>query len=251
MSTSRPAKAGYHHGELREALVAAGLAILEEGGDPASLGLREAARRAGVSAMAPYRHFSDKDALLAAVATVGFERLRVDLEAADRRVSPPPCGEEPEVGVVQDEAKAVPPAPPPPRTPPHKGEGTRAGSGVVETAAADSRAGQAALIAQGVAYVGFAAANPGLFRLMFRSCSAAPPEALAQASSAAFGVLAARVATQVPAEHAADEALRCWALVHGMAVLALDGLFGAKLRENRPAVVALAERLLALDARGR
>ena len=108
MSTSRPAKAGYHHGELRETLVAAGLAILEEGGDPASLGLREAARRAGVSAMAPYRHFSDKDALLAAVATVGFDRLRVDLEAADQGessgsnieertrqgASPPHCGEE-------------------------------------------------------------------------------------------------------------------------------------------------------------
>ena len=198
MSTSRSARAGYHHGELREALVAAGLAILEEGGDPASLGLREAARRAGVSAMAPYRHFSDKDALLAAVATVGFERLRADLAAADRG-----------------------------------GEG------------------QAALVAQGAAYVAFAATHPGLFRLMFRSCSAAPPEALARASSDAFGVLASRVAVLMPAEHAADEALRCWSLVHGMAVLALDGLFGAGSRGDRQAVVALAQRLLALDARGR
>ncbi|WP_162249966.1 TetR/AcrR family transcriptional regulator [Methylobacterium sp. Leaf456] len=243
MSTSRPAKAGYHHGELREALVAAGLAILEEGGDPASLGLREAARRAGVSAMAPYRHFSDKDALLAAVATVGFERLRADLAAADGSVSPPPCGEEPEV---------VPSEPPPPRTPPDKGEGTRARSDVHHAAEMDeSDKGQAALVAQGVAYVTFAAANPGLFRLMFKSCSAAPPEALAKASGDAFVVLAARVAALVPAEHAADEALRCWALVHGMAVLALDGSFGAGLRGNVPAVVALAERLLALDARRR
>lgn len=223
MSTSRPAKAGYHHGELREALVAAGIAILQEGGDPASLGLREAARRAGVSAMAPYRHFSDKDALLAAVATVGFERLRADLEAADRNTSPP-----------------------------REGEGTRAKSDTRQVGEADAcHGGHAALIAQGVAYVAFAAANPELFRLMFRTCSAKLPEALAKASSAAFGVLAARVANLVSAEHAADEALRCWALVHGMAVLALDGLFGAELRGNRPAVAALAERLLALDARGR
>ncbi|SFL87717.1 TetR/AcrR family transcriptional regulator [Methylorubrum salsuginis] len=199
MSTSRPAKAGYHHGELREALVAAGLAILEEGGDPASLGLREAARRAGVSAMAPYRHFSDKDALLAAVATVGFERLRADLEGADR------------------------------------------GGGE----------GRAALIAQGVAYVAFAASNSGLFRLMFKSCAVAPPEALPKASSEAFGVLAARVATLVPAEQARDESLRCWSLVHGMAVLALDGVLGAELSGNAEAVLALAERLLHLDARGR
>ncbi len=179
--------------------MAAGLAILAEGGDPAALGLREAARRAGVSAMAPYRHFSDKDALLAAVATVGFERLRADLEGADR------------------------------------------GGGE----------GQAALIAQGVAYVAFAASNPGLIRLMFKSCAVAPPEALSKASSEAFGVLAARVATLVPAEQARDEALRCWSLVHGMAVLALDGGFGAAVCGNAEAVLALAERLLHLDVRGR
>jgi AcrR family transcriptional regulator len=243
VSTSRPAKAGYHHGELREALVAAGLAILEEGGDPGSLGLREAARRAGVSAMAPYRHFSDKDALLSAVAAVGFERLRADLEAADQGASPPPCGEEVGGGGGAGGGSVVPSARPPPPTPPRKGEGTGAPSGV---RAGD---GQAALIAQGVAYVAFAAANPGLFRLMFRSCSAALPEALAKSSADAFGVLASRVATLAPAEHAADEALRCWALVHGMAVLSLDGLFGDELRGDRQAVVALAGRLLALEAR--
>lgn len=85
MSTSRSGarEAAYHHGDLRSALVAAGLAILEEGGDPAALSLREAARRAGVSAMAPYRHFEDKDALLVAVATAGFERFGAALTEAD------------------------------------------------------------------------------------------------------------------------------------------------------------------------
>lgn len=88
MSTSGSARSTYHHGELRAALVAAGLAILQESGDPASLSLREAARRAGVSAMAPYRHFPDKDALLAAIATVGFERMREALSEADRAPEP-------------------------------------------------------------------------------------------------------------------------------------------------------------------
>jgi hypothetical protein len=106
-------------------------------------------------------------------------------------------------------------------------------------------------MAQGVAYIGFAAAHPGLFRLMFRTCAAEPPEVLAAASSEAFGVLAHRVAALVPPERATDEALRCWGLVHGIAVLALDGLLGADLRGHREAVAALAERLLALDARGR
>lgn len=59
--------APYHHGDLRNALIAAGLSILTEEG-AAALSLREVARRAGVSHAAPYRHFADKDALLAAIA---------------------------------------------------------------------------------------------------------------------------------------------------------------------------------------
>ena len=84
LSTPRRHRSGYHHGSLREALIEAALAILAEGGDPATFSLREAARRAGVSAMAPYRHFPDRDALLAAAATVGFERLAAAQEQADR-----------------------------------------------------------------------------------------------------------------------------------------------------------------------
>lgn len=66
--------ARYHHGDLRAALLGAALDILAEH-DVAGLTLREVARRAGVSPMAPYRHFQDKDALLAAVAEMGFRRL--------------------------------------------------------------------------------------------------------------------------------------------------------------------------------
>ena len=74
----------YHHGELRPALAAAALELLAEGGVDA-LSLRAVARRAGVSAMAPYRHYADKEALLAAVAAQGFDGLRSALQIADRQ----------------------------------------------------------------------------------------------------------------------------------------------------------------------
>jgi len=64
----------YHHGDLRRALLDAALAVLTEA-DARALTLREVARRAGVTHAAPYRHFTDKDALLAAVAEEGFRTL--------------------------------------------------------------------------------------------------------------------------------------------------------------------------------
>lgn len=64
----------YHHGDLRRALVGAALDLLARKG-PAALSLREVARRVGVSHAAPYRHFADRDALVAAVAQEGFEAL--------------------------------------------------------------------------------------------------------------------------------------------------------------------------------
>ena len=70
-SARRPRRA-YHHGDLKEALIEAGLGLLAESGNPAALGLREASRRVGVSQAAPYAHFRDKRALLAAVAERGF-----------------------------------------------------------------------------------------------------------------------------------------------------------------------------------
>jgi AcrR family transcriptional regulator len=72
---SRP----YHHGDLRAALIRAGLAILAEEGAQA-LTVRAAARRAGVSHNAPYRHFADKEALLAAIAEEGFDALAEAVE---------------------------------------------------------------------------------------------------------------------------------------------------------------------------
>jgi AcrR family transcriptional regulator len=84
MSTANRA---YHHGDLPAALIAAARAILAEDGAEA-LSLRAVARRAGVSAMAPYRHFPDKEALLAAVAADGFREFAAALEAADGAAPP-------------------------------------------------------------------------------------------------------------------------------------------------------------------
>ena len=71
----------YHHGDLRRALVEAAAGLLEEGGHEA-LSLREAARRAGVSHNAPYRHFADRDALLRAVAAGGLNQLAASMAEA-------------------------------------------------------------------------------------------------------------------------------------------------------------------------
>lgn len=62
---------GYHHGNLREALIQAALDLISEKG-PGGFSFAEAARVAGVSPAAPYRHFRDRDALLADVAARGF-----------------------------------------------------------------------------------------------------------------------------------------------------------------------------------
>jgi len=70
----------YHHGNLRSALIGTALNALEQDG-PAALSLRALARSVGVSATAVYRHFANKDDLLAAIATEGFEGLSAEMTA--------------------------------------------------------------------------------------------------------------------------------------------------------------------------
>ena len=79
--TKGKARDGYHHGNLREALVQAALAMIAERGVP-GFAIAELARILGVSAAAPYRHFRDRDALLAELARRGFEGLEADLANA-------------------------------------------------------------------------------------------------------------------------------------------------------------------------
>ena len=79
----------YHHGDLRNALIQAGLELLAEGGAQ-ELDLRKVARRAGVSHAAPYRHFADKQALIAAINEEGFHLLAERIQASLREVSDEP-----------------------------------------------------------------------------------------------------------------------------------------------------------------
>src|SRR5262245_41090063 len=82
----RPRKAAtprdtYHHGNLRSALMGATLELLEEGG-PDAVSVREAAKRAGVSPGAPFRHFPTRTALMTAVAEEATRRLRTEIANA-------------------------------------------------------------------------------------------------------------------------------------------------------------------------
>jgi len=80
---------GYHHGNLREALIRGALELIADKG-PAGFTVAEAARSAGVSPGAPYRHFRDRDDLMADVARRGFDRFTAELEAAWNEGRPDP-----------------------------------------------------------------------------------------------------------------------------------------------------------------
>ena len=85
----RRARRGYHHGNLPEALVKAALELIASKG-PAGFTFAEAARSAGVSPAAPYRHYRDRDALMADVARRGFERFEAALTRAWNNGDPDP-----------------------------------------------------------------------------------------------------------------------------------------------------------------
>jgi AcrR family transcriptional regulator len=166
---SASARSTYHHGALRPALIAAARALLDEGG-PEAVGLREAARKVGVSSTATYRHFRDKNSLLAAVAAQGFAAFGAALRDAA------PDGEP--------------------------------------------------FSAMGKAYVDFALAHPGLFRLMFgpliRERERFPE--LTAAADAAFASLQAAAARHAHGSDVEAAAVAAWSLVHGLSHLLLDGV---------------------------
>jgi AcrR family transcriptional regulator len=173
MKSASP-KTSYHHGDLRKALIEAGLELIEER-TVDEVGLREAARAVGVSATAVYRHFPDKAAFLGALAAEGLARL-----AAAQRSA-------------------------------------------FEAAGGDA----AGFTATGRAYVRFALANPGLFRLIFSKAPRANVSDWAKHDDDAMRMLLQNaerlVASDRDPEAARLFALRAWALVHGLAVLMLDG----------------------------
>lgn len=79
-STATESPNAYHHGDLRNALITAGVAMLGEQ-SAESISLRALAKRAGVSHNAPYQHFADKEALMAAIAEEGFRLLGEAIDA--------------------------------------------------------------------------------------------------------------------------------------------------------------------------
>lgn len=171
MSTSKSSERRYHHGDLRAALLAEGLRLVESAGAEA-ISLREVARAVGVSATSVYRHFPDKRALMTALAQEGVRRLGEAQQAA--------------------------------------------------AAAAGAEGGTGAFSAVGCAYVRFALANPGLFRLTFTypGIDVGDPTSDAAASLLHDHALALAHGDE---RQARIVALRAWALVHGLALLMLDG----------------------------
>ncbi|MBN8816740.1 MAG: TetR/AcrR family transcriptional regulator [Sphingomonas sp.] len=176
MKDSKVEKSGYHHGDLRAALIAKGLRMLEEQ-DDADLSLRALARAVGVSATAVYRHFPDKEALREALALAAYDRLGEAQRAAA-------------IGMnnVFDEFQAM-----------------------------------------GRTYVRFALDHPALFRLM----TSIPGDGELfdfdrdQSDDQAAKLLRA-YARKLAGKGASPDtiktiAMRAWALVHGLAVLMIDG----------------------------
>ena len=84
-----PKKKTYHHGDLKNALIKAGVEILANDG-VSGLSLRKVALKAGVSHAAPYSHFADKQALIAAISTEGFRQLykRMSAVAEEFKIQP-------------------------------------------------------------------------------------------------------------------------------------------------------------------
>src|SRR5436190_23375569 len=85
----RRVERGYHHGNLKEALLQAALGLIAEKG-PAGFTFADAARSAGVSPAAPYRHFRDREALLADVVREGFTRFEAMLATGWANGKPDP-----------------------------------------------------------------------------------------------------------------------------------------------------------------
>ena len=171
-STRAKGAGTYHHGDLRAAVIAAGMKRLAEG-DANELGLRALARDVGVSATALYRHFPDKEAVLDALADEGLRRL----------------------GALQAQAWL------------------KAGGG------------SAGFKATGVAYVRFAHDEPALFRLSFTRQMPTRYEGTDKdGGEVAYNLLRAGVGEALPGVDDPDNAaLHAWALVHGLAMLVLDG----------------------------
>jgi len=177
----RPARKplnAYHHGDLRDALVQAALREVEQGG-PEAISIKALAKELGVSQPAPYRHFADREALLAAVTAEAFRQFSAELREA--------------IGKPSRRSKL-------------------------------SRFAQATLA--------FGLRRNGIYRLMFASrtmaCASKDSE-LHAAAMESFALLLE--AFEAPAVGLLRErcALQIWAALHGVIMLAEQGLLTGKI----------------------
>jgi AcrR family transcriptional regulator len=190
----------YHHGDLRDALIKAALREAEQGG-PEAISIKALAKALGVSQPAPYRHFADRDALLAAVTAEAFRQF----------------------AAVLREAMAKP-----------------------------SKTSRLSRLAQ--ATLDFGLRRNGIYRLMFASrtvsCAAKGSE-LHQATSETFALVLEALEAPAVGYLRERQALKIWAALHGVVMLAEQGLFtGEAAHTTREELVEdfVAETKLALDA---
>lgn len=168
-------KAAYHHGDLRAQLIAAVRELVETHG-PDGFSVAEAARRAGVSSAAPYKHFKDRHEILRGVVSEAMDRLHATMEAG---------------------------------------------------AAAHPHGSLEAVAAVGLAYVDFARAEPGVFRLVFGLTEGHEnaPDLLAKGEGC-FGVVvqavAARLGLSLSDPDVQRRAYMLWSFVHGHSFLTID-----------------------------
>jgi AcrR family transcriptional regulator len=182
----RKAPGRYHHGDLQRALVQEAIRTIQSHGI-AALTLRDVGTKLGVSRTAPYRHFADKQALLAAVAAEGFHMLRTALQTA-------------------------------------WGDGSAAADG---------------LDRMGHAYVRFAVEHSSHYRVMFSEIVRdRVMQTVTSPDTHAFQVLADAILAEQGAGRVREGdphqiALYVWSVVHGVAMLAIDGMLPAAIELQR------------------
>lgn len=202
--TKKPAarREKYRHGDLKRALLEAGVALARAGG-PEAIVLREATRQAGVVPNAAYRHFASRDDLLEAVRSAALSALAAAMEAA-----------------MAEEIATV-------STPGGPRKGMPSPADVA----------RARLRAVGAGYLRFAREETGLFRTAFTPSAAGvehtPDPARAGPSGLnPFELLGAALddltkAGVLPAERRPGAEYLAWSSVHGMAMLTIDGPLGS------------------------
>ena len=221
-NASQPAgselRSTYHHGDLRSALVAAGLALAREGG-PQAVVLREVTRRAGVAPNAAYRHFANREALYEAVRTAAVAALSQSIEAHMEAAK--------SLGDPQERARALLAA---------------VGRGYLDFAQTETGWFRTAFaFASGEQEAAAPSTNPPESDVPALEPGVSPFALLGYALDAMAEAGVLPLARRPMAEYLA------WSAVHGMAILTIDGPLRKATPEQR---TALSQRLLQMVETG-